>query len=76
MLTKDSFPLTHFFLGYQILKNTENYLYTKFSIETNKAYTSFFFFFFFFFSFLQNEDVSILNKIKVCDFHQNGAVLG
>ena len=37
MLTKDSFPLTHLFLYYQTLKNTKNYLYTKFSIETNGA---------------------------------------
>ena len=37
MLTKDSFLLTHLFLCYQTLKNTENYLYTMFSIETNGA---------------------------------------
>ena len=37
MLTKDSFPLTHLFLYYQTLENTENYLYTKFFIETNGA---------------------------------------
>ena len=39
MLTKDSFPLTHLFLCYQTLENTENYLYTRFSIETNGAET-------------------------------------
>ena len=38
MLTKDSFLLTHLFLCYQTLKNMENYLYTRFSIETNGAY--------------------------------------
>ena len=37
MLTKDSFPLTYLFLCYQTLKNTKNYLYTRFSIETNGA---------------------------------------
>ena len=37
MLTKDSFPLTYLFLCYQTLENTENYLYTRFSIETNRA---------------------------------------
>ena len=37
MLTKDSFPLTYLFLYYQTLENTENYLYTRFSIETNGA---------------------------------------
>ena len=37
MLTKDSFPLTHLFLCYQTMENTENYLYTRFSIETNRA---------------------------------------
>ena len=36
MLTKDSFPLTHIFLCYQTLKNIENRLLTKFSIETVK----------------------------------------
>ena len=35
MLTKDSFLLTHLFLCYQTLENMENYLYTRFSIETN-----------------------------------------
>ena len=38
MLTKDSFPLTHLFLCYQILENMKNYLYIRFSIETNGAY--------------------------------------
>ena len=39
MLTKYSFPLTYyyFFLYYQILKNTKNYLYIRFSIETNET---------------------------------------
>ena len=37
MLTKNSFPLTNIFLCYQTLKNKENYLYTRFSIKTNKA---------------------------------------
>ena len=37
MLTKDSFPLTHLFLCYQTLENMKNYLYTRFSIETNGA---------------------------------------
>ena len=37
MLTKNSFPLTNNFLCYQTLKNKENYLYTRFSIKTNKA---------------------------------------
>ena len=36
MLTKDSFPLTHLFLCYQTLENTENYLYIRFFIETNR----------------------------------------
>ena len=36
-LTKNSFPLTNFFLCYQTLKNVENYLYRKFSNETNRA---------------------------------------
>ena len=40
MLTKDSFHLTHIFLYYQTLKNKENYLYTRFSIETNGALLS------------------------------------
>ena len=39
MLTKDSFSLTHFFLYYQTMENTKNYLYTMFSIETNYLYT-------------------------------------
>ena len=38
MLTKDSFPLTHLFLCYQTLENMENYLYTRFSIDTYGAY--------------------------------------
>ena len=37
MLIKNNFPLTHFFWYYQTLKNTKNYFYIKFSIETNKA---------------------------------------
>ena len=37
MLTKDNFLLTYIFLYYQTLENTENYLYTRFSIETNGA---------------------------------------
>ena len=37
MFTRDSFPLTHLFLCYQILENTKNYLYTIFFIKTNKA---------------------------------------
>ena len=37
MLIKDNFSLTHLFLCYQTLENTENYLYTRFSIETNGA---------------------------------------
>ena len=37
MLTKNSFLLTHLFLCYQTLENTKNYLYTRFSIETNGA---------------------------------------
>ena len=37
MLTKNNFPLTHGFLCYQTLKNTKNYLYTKFSFEINEA---------------------------------------
>ena len=36
MLTKDSFPLSHIFLYYKTLENKENYLYTRFSIETNR----------------------------------------
>ena len=40
MLTKDSFHFTHIFLYYQILENKENYLYTRFSIETNGALLS------------------------------------
>ena len=36
-LTKDSFPLTKFFLYYQILENMENYFYRRFSSEINKA---------------------------------------
>ena len=36
-LAKDSFPLTNIFLHYQTLENVENYLYRKFSSETNKA---------------------------------------
>ena len=35
MFIKYSFPLTHLFLCYQTLENMENYLYTRFSIETN-----------------------------------------
>ena len=35
MLTNDSFSLTHFFLSYQTLENTENYIFTRFSIKTN-----------------------------------------
>ena len=37
MLTKNSFPLTHPFLCYQTLENMKNYLYPRFSIETNKT---------------------------------------
>ena len=37
MLTKYSFPLTYLFLCYQTPKNMENYLYTRFFIETNGA---------------------------------------
>ena len=37
ILTKNIFFFTHFFLYYQTLKNTEDYLYTRFSIETNRA---------------------------------------
>ena len=37
LLTKDSFPLTSFFLCYQTLENVENYLYRRFSSETNRA---------------------------------------
>ena len=37
MFTKYSFPLTHLFLCYQTLENTENYLYRRFSIKTNGA---------------------------------------
>ena len=37
MLTKDSFPWTYIFLCYQTLENKDNYLYTRFSIETNGA---------------------------------------
>ena len=40
MLTKDSFLLTHIFLCYQTLENTENYIYTRFFIETNRALAS------------------------------------
>ena len=36
-LTKDSFSLTNIFLYYQILENVENYLYRRFSSETNRA---------------------------------------
>ena len=36
-LTKDSFPLTNYFLCYQILDNMKNYLYRKFSSETNSV---------------------------------------
>ena len=36
-MTKDSFPLTRFFLCYQTLENVENYLYRRFSNETNRA---------------------------------------
>ena len=35
LLTKDCFPLTFFFLCYQTLEN--NYLYRRFSSETNRA---------------------------------------
>ena len=37
MLTENSFPLIYFLLCFQTLENTENYLYTKFSIERNGA---------------------------------------
>ena len=38
-LTKDSFPLINFFfLYYQTLENVENYLYKRFSNETNRAF--------------------------------------
>ena len=40
MLTKDSFLLIHLFLCYQTLENTENYIYTRFFIETNRALAS------------------------------------
>ena len=40
MLIKDSFPFTHLFLCYQTMENTENYLYTRFSIETNEVFMS------------------------------------
>ena len=40
-LTKDSFPLTNYFLCYQILENMKNYLYRRFSNETNRAYIIF-----------------------------------
>ena len=36
-MTKDCFPLTLCLWCYQTLKNKENYLYTKFSIKTNRA---------------------------------------
>ena len=36
-LTKNSFPLTSFFLCYQTLENVKNYLYRRFSDETNRA---------------------------------------
>ena len=36
-LTKDSFPLTNYFLCNQILENMKNYLYRRFSNETNRA---------------------------------------
>ena len=36
-LTKDSFLLIRFFLYYQTLENVENYLYRKFSSETNRV---------------------------------------
>ena len=36
-MTKNYFPLTHCFWCYQTLKYKENYLYTKFSIKTNRA---------------------------------------
>ena len=42
MLTKDSFSLTHFFNATKILKNTENYLYTIFSIKTNGVLVEYF----------------------------------
>ena len=37
LLTKDSFPLAHFFWCYKTLENVENYLYTRFSIEINEV---------------------------------------
>ena len=37
MLTKNSLSFTRLFLYYQTLENRENNLYTKFSIETNRA---------------------------------------
>ena len=37
LLTKDSFPLTNFFLCYQTQENVKNYLYRRFSSETNSA---------------------------------------
>ena len=36
-MTKDSFPLTRFFVCYQTLENVENYLYRRFSNETNRV---------------------------------------
>ena len=36
-LTKNSFPLTSFFWCYQTLENVKNYLYRRFSDETNRA---------------------------------------
>jgi len=37
MLTKDSFLLTNIFWCYQIIENTENYIYIRFSIKTNRT---------------------------------------
>ena len=37
MLTKDSFPLTYFFMLLNIKKHKKNYLYTIFFIEINET---------------------------------------
>ena len=42
LLTKDNFLFTNFFLCYQTLEKEKNYLYGKFSNETNRAYISHF----------------------------------